>query len=232
MECVGLTEVRAPDQPVNEIRSPWDDPGFSSGHTDADPVSEIQRTFWLRHMRIGFGVFLAETILVMLYLTTTPHGPHRLVLEGIVCGWFVIATVGLLAAPRLASARWRVTFSASWTIASAVALGLAAALDGGANSPLLLLLFLPIGYATLAYTPAITTACGLSALGSMGVVELMFSLRSAGCCEPRHGASRWSAGWAETSSRSSYLTRNLLRRPSLPNDSATRLRRSSRFRSH
>jgi diguanylate cyclase (GGDEF)-like protein len=172
MDRVGLAEQRALGQPTSDIRSPWDDPEFGSGRIHADPVTEIQRTFWLRHMRIGFAVFLAETLLVMAYLATTPHGPHRLALEGIVSGWLVIATIGLLTAPRLASARWRVAFSASWTIASALAVGMAAALDGGAESPLLLLLFLPIGYATLAYTPLITTACGLSALGSMGVVYL------------------------------------------------------------
>lgn len=87
-----------------------------------------------------------------------------------VSGWFGFAVGGLLAAPRLASADWRVTFSASWSIASAVAVGLAAALDGGLDSPLLILLFLPIGFASLAYTPRITAACGVSALGTLGVV--------------------------------------------------------------
>src|SRR5579862_4066472 len=76
------------------------------------PATEIHRAFWLRHMRIGFSVFLAETILVMTYLLTTPGGSHRLVLVYIVSGWFGFAAGGLLVAPRLASAEWRVTFSA------------------------------------------------------------------------------------------------------------------------
>jgi len=172
MDPIGLIEDRDPAQSPTELASPWDDPEFGSLQGDTDSVTEIQHTFWLRHMRIGFGVFLGETVLVMLYLVTSSYGTHRLLLEGIVASWFVFATAGLLAAPRLASARWRVTFSASWTIASALAVGIAASLNGGADSPLLFLLFLPIGFAGLAYTPAVTTACGLSALGSMGVVDL------------------------------------------------------------
>jgi diguanylate cyclase (GGDEF)-like protein len=147
-----------------------DDDRETSLPLGSDPTAEIHRTFWLRHIRIGFSVFLGETLLVMLYLFTTPGGSHRLLLICIASSWFGFAVAGILAAPRLASLEWRVAFSASWSIASAVAVGLAASLDGGLGSPLLFLLFLPIGFASLAYTPRITFACGASALGTLGVV--------------------------------------------------------------
>jgi diguanylate cyclase (GGDEF)-like protein len=172
MDPAGLPEDHEPGRSPAELVSPWDDPDFDALHADAGPSTEIQRAFWLRHMRIGFGVFLAETVMVMLYLMTTPDGMHRALLEVTVAGWFVIAIAGLFAAPRLASAQWRVVFSASWTVASCVAVGLVATFDGGAESPLLYLLFLPIANAALAYSPAVTAACGLSALGTMGVVDV------------------------------------------------------------
>ena len=139
---------------------------------DAVPSGEIDRTFWIRHMRTGFGVFLGESLVVMLYLRTTSHGPHRFALEIVVAIWFLLATTGLLAAPPLASTQSRAAFSASWTIASILAVGVVATLDGGVDSPTLLLLFLPVGFAALAFTPVVTTACGVFTLATMAVVAV------------------------------------------------------------
>ena len=138
----------------------------------AAPVGEIDRTFWLRHMRTGFGVFLGESLVVMLYLGTTSHGPHRFVLEIVVAIWFLFAMAGLLTAPFLASRHSRALFSACWTMASILAVGVVAALDGGVESPTLLLLFLPVGFAALAFAPVVTTACGLCALATTAVVAV------------------------------------------------------------
>jgi hypothetical protein len=41
---------------------------------------DARRRFWLAHMRIGFGIFLLETVVVMLYLHLTPAEPHRTLL--------------------------------------------------------------------------------------------------------------------------------------------------------
>ena len=140
--------------------------------TRADPSGEIHHAFWLRHMRIGFGVFLGESLVVMLYLATTPHGIHRPILKVVVVVWFLFAMAGLFAAPRLASRSSRASFSACWTIASILAVGVVAALDGGVDSPTLFLLFLPVGFAALAFTPVVTTACGLFTLATMAVVAI------------------------------------------------------------
>lgn len=172
MDLPGLIKTGDPARSPRGLAQTRDDPDLDALHGDVGYAKEIQRAFWLRHIRIGFGVFLAETVMVLLYLLTTSHGPHRGVLEFIASGWFLIATTGLLASPKLAFARWRAAFAGSWTIASALAVGLAAALDGGADSPLLFLLFLPIGYAALAFTPKVTASCGAFALGTLGVVDL------------------------------------------------------------
>jgi diguanylate cyclase (GGDEF)-like protein len=138
-----------------------------------DPNSEIHRVFWVHHIRIGFGVFLGETLVVMFYLGVTPHEGHRFALKVIVAAWFALATAGLFGAPALATSHWRALFSASWTIVSVLAVGVVAVLDGGVDSPLLFLLFLPVGFSALAFTPVLAAACGVAALSSTAVVALI-----------------------------------------------------------
>jgi diguanylate cyclase (GGDEF)-like protein len=131
-----------------------------------------RRGFWLTHMRIGFGIFLAETIVLTVDLALTPHGPHRQVLWILVGFWLVTAVAGLGSAPMVASKPWRDAFSVAWTVASAFAVGVFAIFDGGSDSPILILVFLPLVYAALMFTPRATAACGGSALIAVGLVAL------------------------------------------------------------
>jgi diguanylate cyclase (GGDEF)-like protein len=123
-------------------------------------------------MRIGFGIFLGETVFVMVYLAGTPHEGHRTVLWIVAAAWLVCATANLLLTPRLAAWRHRAHFSATWNILSAVGVGVVASLDGGLDSPLILLLFLPAAYAALAFTPRVAGACGAATLAVAASVWL------------------------------------------------------------
>ena len=105
---------------------------------------DIQQHFWLRHIRTGFGVLLGETLVVMVYLGLTPQGPHRAILWWVCATWLVAASISLLCAPFLATRLWRAQFSALWTILSAFVVAGFARLDGGIDSPIVFLLFLPI----------------------------------------------------------------------------------------
>jgi diguanylate cyclase (GGDEF)-like protein len=140
--------------------------------SDTAPTADIQRRFWLKHMRIGFGVFLGETVFVMAYLALTPRGAHRHILWVVVSLWFVCGAANLLLAPRLPSSRWRAPFSATWTIVAAFAVGGVAYLDGGLVSPIILLLFLPAAFAAVAFTPRVAGACGIATLVSAAGVWL------------------------------------------------------------
>ena len=131
---------------------------------------DARRRFWLAHMLLGFGVFLLETLVVMLYLALTPDGPHRPLLWWVAASWLAFAVAGLLLAPHVATRPWRSTYSVSWTIASTYAVGLVAILDGGVTSPILLLLFLPLVYGTLMFTPRSAAACGASAVAALAIV--------------------------------------------------------------
>jgi diguanylate cyclase (GGDEF)-like protein len=149
----------------------------AGGDVRADTGNDIQRQFWLGHLRIGFGVFVGEAIFAMIYLGVTPNGPHRGVLWIVVASWFVCALANLLLAPVLASKQWRARFSISWTILSAFAVGGVANLDGGLGSPTMLLLFLPVAFAALAFTPRAAAECGLASLASVAFVSLTDSNR-------------------------------------------------------
>jgi diguanylate cyclase (GGDEF)-like protein len=145
--------------------NPTQEEGLAGG-----PNTDIQRDFWLRHMRIGFGIFLGETVFVLVYLGLTPLRPHRTLLWIIAVAWFGCGATNLLLAPRLASWHRRAQFSAFWNILAAFAVGLVASLDGGLNSPIILLLFLPAAFAALAFPPTIAGACGLATLASAALV--------------------------------------------------------------
>jgi hypothetical protein len=111
------------------------------------------REFWLTHIRIGFGIFLAETLVVMGYLAFTPEGPHRPALWAVAVFWLLLALLGMSLAPTVASKPWCATYSVTWTALSAYGVAIVALLDGGMNSPILILLLLPLIYGTLMFTP-------------------------------------------------------------------------------
>jgi diguanylate cyclase (GGDEF)-like protein len=131
------------------------------------------RAFWLTHIRIGFGIFLAETLVVMGYLAITPQGPHRSALWAVALFWLLLALLGISLAPTVASKPWCVTYSVTWTALSAFGVGIVAVLDGGMSSPILILLLLPLIYGTLMFTPRAAGICGIAALLSLALVDLI-----------------------------------------------------------
>ena len=139
----------------------------------ADAERIAWRTFWLTHIRIGFGIFLAETLVVIGYLSLTPDGPRRSILWAVAAFWFLLALVGMSLAPTVASKPWCVTYSVTWTALSAFGVAIVAVLDVGMNSPILILLFLPLIYGTLMFTPRAAGICGVAALLSLAFVALI-----------------------------------------------------------
>src|SRR5664280_2093312 len=130
------------------------------------------RTFWITHIRIGFAIFLAETVVVAGYLALTPEGPHRSILWPVAVLWLLLALVGMSLAPIVASKPWCATYSVTWTALSAFGVAIVAILDSGMNSPLLVLPFLPLIFGTLMFTPRAAGICGLAAMASLTLVAL------------------------------------------------------------
>ena len=151
---------------------PTDENQLSSRRAAEADVTDAASGFWLAHMRIGFATFLAESLAVLGYLALTPDGPHRRLLLAVVILWIASAILGLAIAPVVCRRSWRTTYSICWTLASSIAVACVAVLDGGSSSPILLLLFLPLIYAALMFTPLAAAACGVGALASYAVVVL------------------------------------------------------------
>lgn len=151
---------------------PTDENQLSSRRAAEADASDAASGFWLAHMRIGFATFLAESLAVLGYLALTPEGPHRRLLLAVVILWIASAILGLAIAPVVCRRSWRTTYSICWTLASSIAVACVAVLDGGSSSPILLLLFLPLIYAALMFTPLAAAACGVGALASYAAVVL------------------------------------------------------------
>jgi diguanylate cyclase (GGDEF)-like protein len=130
------------------------------------------RTFWLAHIRMGFGIFLAETVVVAGYLALTPKGPHRPILWAVTGLWLLLALVGMFMVPIVATKPWCATFSVTWTALSAFGVAIVAWLDTGIESPLLILLFLPLIYGTLMFTPRAAATCSVATLTSVTLVAV------------------------------------------------------------
>jgi diguanylate cyclase (GGDEF)-like protein len=61
----------------------------------------------------------------------------------------------------------------TWTALSAFGVGIVAVLDNGMNRPILILLFLPLIFGTLMFTPRQAGICGVAALASLAFVALI-----------------------------------------------------------
>jgi hypothetical protein len=82
---------------------PEEQPLIAAAAIGIDGEREARRSFWLTHLRIGFSIFVAETLVVAAYLGVTPNGPHRSTLWLVIASWFVFGMSGLLLAPAVAS---------------------------------------------------------------------------------------------------------------------------------
>jgi diguanylate cyclase (GGDEF)-like protein len=121
---------------------------------------------------MGFGIFLAETAVVAGYLAFTPKGPHRAVIWAVTGLWLLLALVGMFTAPIVATKPWCAAYSVTWTALSAFGVAIIAILDTGIDSPLLILLFLPLIFGTLMFTPRAAGICSISTLVSVTVVAV------------------------------------------------------------
>jgi len=136
------------------------------------PEVDLTERYWHTHILIGFTVFLGEDLAILVYLGFTPRGPHRPFLFSLAIAWFLLAVANLLFASTIATKPWRSRFSVTWTVLAAFALGWFAVLDHGMASPVVLLLFIPICYATLSFSPTEALICGVSTLGAAVIVTV------------------------------------------------------------
>ena len=78
----------------------------------------------------------------------------------------------MLVAPIVATRPWCATYSVAWTAFAAFGVALVARLDTGIESPLLILLFLPLIFGTLMFTPSAAGVCGIATLASVTLLAV------------------------------------------------------------
>ncbi|MGV3759928.1 MAG: GGDEF domain-containing protein, partial [Actinomycetota bacterium] len=140
----------------------------------ADVAAEDPAAFWLRHLRSGVALYSVGTVLAGCYLAFTPDGPNRST-EWVMVGLALLATLGVVAVPgrSIVRSRHRTLFFVLWSSFTAVFVSVVSAFDGGLESPLALLLLVPMTYASLAYPAPAVVTIGAVAASSAIVVALI-----------------------------------------------------------
>ena len=128
--------------------------------------------FWTSYIRLGYLVLTGETLFVLVYFAATPDGAHRIALQAISALTFALAVCALGFVDRVARQPWRVVFSFVSTLIAGAALTVAICLDGGLDSPLVVLIALPVLFAALALPIAEVWMCGTVALLEFAIVVL------------------------------------------------------------
>ena len=136
------------------------------------PFEAQQRIFWTSHSRLGYLTLTAGSLFVLSYFAATPDGPHRLALLAISSLTLVAAVVALAFIGRVSVYPWRMSFSLASTLFAGAALTSCVYLDGELDSPLVVLIALPIMSAALALPPMQVTICGFVAFVEFGMVAI------------------------------------------------------------
>jgi diguanylate cyclase (GGDEF)-like protein len=114
--------------------------------------SDDEVGFRLSTVRTGAWVSVGFALTYLVYFLLTWDQPNReimVVLVGIVPPFSLV--LGLFPPRRLIAGRFREAFFLSWSASITAVVGTAAALDGGAASPLMIAFFLPLAFAALSY---------------------------------------------------------------------------------
>jgi diguanylate cyclase (GGDEF)-like protein len=122
---------------------------------------------------IGVGLWLSVIVCAGggAYALHTWSEPNRdLILAATIIGLLSVPVIWSLPGERIARSRYTELFFAGWSIADILLIATIAGLDGGSNSPYMLLLVLPFLYAALSYPPRTIAAVGVMDLAALFVV--------------------------------------------------------------
>jgi diguanylate cyclase (GGDEF)-like protein len=135
-------------------------------------TSPEQARFWVRHTRIGVGLTAIACLDVLAYAFTT-QGAQRSHLF-VVAAVTVVLTPAVLLLPiaRIAQHRMGICFFYGWSASCIAVLAVGAAWDGGSDSELTRLFFLPLAFAAMAYPPVGVALCGAATLLAYSALAL------------------------------------------------------------
>jgi diguanylate cyclase (GGDEF)-like protein len=135
-------------------------------------LDDLETRFWLRTVAAGgwatFGTCAAGLVYVGFYADSA----HRLAIAAVIVVVMALGAASLWVVPwgRLVRSRRREAVLLGWSLFTVGVIGLVAALDGGARSPMALALVLPACFASLAYSRFRVVAVGLAAEAVLGLL--------------------------------------------------------------
>lgn len=123
---------------------------------------DFETRYWLRTAAAGGWVTILMSIAGFVYLGSFSEAPHRLGLAVMLAVISVSGVLALFVIPwrRVVASPWREQIFLCWGLSTVVMIWLSAVVDGGAESPLQLALFLPVVYASLSFPVRYVVALG------------------------------------------------------------------------
>jgi diguanylate cyclase (GGDEF)-like protein len=123
---------------------------------------DFETRFWLRTAAAGGWVTILMSAAGVAYILLFAEAGHRL---GLAVMLAIIASSGVLAQfvvpwRRIVASPWREQAFLGWGLLTVAMIWLLALVDGGAESPLLLALFLPVVFASIAFPVRYVVATG------------------------------------------------------------------------
>jgi diguanylate cyclase (GGDEF)-like protein len=140
-------------------------------------LDDLETRFWLRTVAAGgwatFGTCAGGLAYIVFYADTSNAG----VIAAIIAITMALAAASLWLVPweRFIRSRHREAMLLAWSLTTVLVIGLVAALDGGAGSPMALALVLPACFASLAYSRFRVLAVGVATEAALGVLALIGS---------------------------------------------------------
>ena len=136
---------------------------------------DFETRFWLSMVTAGAWVTFLMCLAAAVYLVLYAEPDHRLGIGVTISVAAAGGAVILWGIPwrRVIASRWRDTAFFSWTVSTIAVIAITAAFDGGAQSPLALMLFLPAVFASLAYPLRLVVASAVLAELAFGALVLL-----------------------------------------------------------
>jgi diguanylate cyclase (GGDEF)-like protein len=143
----------------------------TDGYAAAVVTSEqADALFWRRHTQVGLALSTAVVLVVGGYCWLADDVAHRTALAALVAGAALLTVVAALVAPIAIRRDWSGTFFYAWSVASVLVILGGTAADGGDESPIASVLFLPMLFAALAYPFLAVLALGVLEAAGYAIV--------------------------------------------------------------
>ncbi len=143
----------------------------STNGDHADHASEQELLLRQATMQTMSGMGILVPLGIAVYALATPDGPNRAVIESVAATGFIIGCVArMLPSGRIIRSRWREAFLILWSVISIGWIAAITALDGGIESPAIILFVLPVLFTALTSPLRVTIIVGIMDVAAFLVV--------------------------------------------------------------